>query len=231
MNVKANSQRCDGRRLRGWRFDFAAMIFLAAVTAATFVPAASAARLAAPRVKVTNFSPEELELGATAIAVSERSEPMRLQFTDSGFRQTPVVAATDVPDVSLRRGPIATSLDAAITVSVIQTWKFDQREKSADDLAARLEATRRALDALAGQRPVLRSDEAQAAFNSALHGTEDAERQLRRSLQSARSSSAQDWSIARSAVSADFAVYAEAVAQAEVAMAAGSAEDSGKKLG
>ena len=126
---------------------------------------------------------------------------------------------------------IATSLDAAITVSTIQIWKFDQREKSVSDLATRIDATRRALAVLASQRTTLRSDNAQDAFNSALRGAEDAEQHLQQSLQAARSSSEQDWSRARSAVSADFALYADAVSQAETAMVTGSVEDSGKKLG
>lgn len=205
------------------------MAFVSIVMAvATVGPSLRAARLTAPRVKITRFAPEELELGATAIAVSERSEPMRLQFADSGWRPTSAMAAADV---SPRRGPIATSLDAAITVSAIQTWRFEQREKSADELLTRIDATRRALNALAGQRPVLRSDEAQNAFNAALRGAEEAEQQLRRSLQAARAASDADWNLARSAVSADFSLYANAVAEAEAAMAAGSAEDSGKKLG
>lgn len=205
-----------------------AAFVLSALAMASAVPSLRAARLTAPRAKVMSFSPEELELGATAITVSERSEPMRMQFADSGFRQTPVVAAADI---SPRHGPIATSLDAAITVSAIQTWRFEEREKSADDLVTRIDATHRALNALASQRPVLRSDEAQNAFNSALRGAENAEQRLRQSLQAARAASAADWNLARSAVSADFVLYANAVSEAEAAMAAGSAEDSGKKLG
>jgi hypothetical protein len=78
---------------------------------------------------------------------------------------------------------------------------------------------------------VLRDDDAREAFNSALSAAEDAEQQLRRSLQTARAASGQEWNLARSAVAADFTRYAGAVAKAEMAMAAGSTEDSGKKLG
>lgn len=226
MNRKAIHQDHRPSRARAGRFLVA--FVLTATAVATSTPSLMAARLAAPRARITSFAPEELELGATAIAVSERSEPMRMQFADSGFRPTSVMAAADV---SPRHGPIATSLDATITVSAIQTWRFEQREKLTDDLVTRVDATHRSLNALASQRPVLRSDEAQNAFNSALRGAEDAEQQLRRSLQAARAASEGDWNLARSAVSADFALYANAVSEAEAAMAAGSAEDSGKKLG
>lgn len=204
------------------------MVFLMIGMAATLAPVQAAVRSVAPRAKVRTFAPEQLDLGATTIAVSDRSEPVYLQFANSDGTSAPIMAAVEV---SPRRGPIATSLDATITVSAIQTWRFEQREKSADDLTARLDATHRSLDSLASQRTTLRSDEAQMAFNAALHSAEDAEQQLRRSLQVARAASEQDWSLTRTAVSADFAVYAEAVAQAETAMAAGSTDDSGKKLG
>lgn len=231
MQEQAGSAALDGRGAR--RRCLVTALFLGAMGAAILAPVrAHAARLATPRTKAMNlnFSPDELDLGATAIAVSERSEPLRLQFADSGSRGTPIVAAAEGA-VSPRRGPIATSLDAVITVSAIQTWRFDQRDKSADDLVTCVDATHRSLETLAGQRSTLRSDEARTAFNTALRAAEDAEQQLRRSLQAARSASEQDWSLARSAVSADFAVYAEAVSQAETAMAAGSTEDSGKRLG
>lgn len=228
VNAKINLPSQGGHPARSGRGRAMTLLFTSAATAAMWALPVQAARLAEPRVKSMSFAPEELELGATAIAVSERSEPLRLQFTDADFRRAPVTAAAEV---SPRRGPIATSLDAAITVSTIQIWKFDQREKSVSDLATRIDATRRALAVLASQRTTLRSDNAQDAFNSALRGAEDAEQHLQQSLQAARSSSEQDWSRARSAVSADFALYADAVSQAETAMVTGSVEDSGKKLG
>lgn len=231
MNVKANAKSLgQGARVSRSGRRASLLIVATALAAGAWTPLAHAARLAAPRVKVTNFAPEELELGATAVAVSERSEPLRLQFADAGTGRTSLLAAAEM-DVSPRRGPIVTSLDAAVTVNAIQIWRFDQREKSTDELVARVDATHRSLEALASQRPTLRSDNAQEDFNSALRKAEDAEQHLRRSLQAIRSASEQDWSHARSAVSADFAMYADAVSQAEAAMAAGSTEDSGKKLG
>jgi hypothetical protein len=200
---------------------------LAVMVAGILTPTAAAARLAAPQVKTMNFfAPEELDLGVTAIAVSDRSEALLARYAPP--RRPQVLAAAEL---SPTRGPIATSLDATITVSAIQAWGFAGRERALGDLAARLDATHRSLDTLAGQRTLLRNDDAREAFNSALRASEDAEQQLRRSLKAARMASEQDWNLARSAVAADFTLYAEAVAKAETAMAAGTAEDSGKKLG
>ncbi|HVU25593.1 MAG TPA: hypothetical protein VHE13_15800 [Opitutus sp.] len=224
VNAKSNpDRRHDHSGMNGRLLAVASLATLFAVTLAPV----QAARLAAPRVKSMNFfAPEELELGATAIAVSDRSEPLLAQF--AAPRHPPTLAAAEV---SPMRGPIATSLDATITASAIQAWTFDGRERAAERLAERLDATRRALDALASQRAVLRNDDAREAFNSALRAAEEAEQQLRRSLQATRDASEREWTLARSAVTADFTLYAEAVAKVEMAMAVGSAEDSGKKLG
>lgn len=202
---------------------------LAPWLALTLIPlfAGTAALAHSPAVQFLSFGPPpELGLGVTGIGVSERSERLLAQVKTSG-RNSPSL----LPAGLAGQGPIGAALGANAMASSIQAWAFDSREQLAGEVESRVDASGRAIDALARQGSRLKDSQAGAIFAAAVRASETAEKQLRRSLEAARSAWDRKWGEARTAVAADFTAYAAAVAHVESVMAEGSADSGGQEPG
>lgn len=115
-------------------------------------------------------------------------------------------------------GPVEASamLDAGTTIDSVHTADFEARVQAVAAVKAKLGASERAVAALGAMADSLQGD-SKAAFRVAIVDMKDRQKRLEASLSSAEKASADDWTLARAQLAADYGAYAEAVAQAEFA--------------
>jgi hypothetical protein len=131
-----------------------------------------------------------------------------------------------VADVAAVMGASAT-LDAGATVMKARTADFAARDEIVTQMSARLDASVKSLHLLQDRSTQFKGQVSEE-FKAALNNARTREQQTRKSIDFARSATAETWREARSNVAADYEAYAAALTRIEAVASVGTTKADAK---